>query len=756
MKKKLLCSALVLAMLSLNATGAFASEPLKGDVDADGILTANDCAVLLRKVLNGSYAMPIEEKTDSYFKYADVTDDGILAADDAAAILGAVLRGGWSETGAEVSTEGTTEATTESITEATTEGTTEATTEGTTEAVTYKSEIVLKDGGSTVNGLLESNGGVVLDNTSNIITVTNGGNYNISGELTNGQIIVDSEKKVELNLNGVSITNASGPAIYGLNGDIEISAKKDSVNTLSDGEPTELDEDNEPDACIFSHDDILLKGTGELTINGNYANGVSTKDGLTVQKLTLKVTSTGNALKGKDSVTVKSGTLTLVSSTADGIRCTKGTNGGIVVDDGTINITAADNGLFAKAGDVTVNGGTLIINTDTTSADTDTYNYDGIHSKAGNVSLNGGSINITAYCDGVQAATKLTVGAAKVGITTTGTTSTTSSTTGRPMWQESSTDSGISAKGLKSDGTLEIADGADITVTSTDDAIHCNDTAVIDGGTMVLSTGDDGVHADNMLTVNGGSINITKSYEGLEAENIYINGGNISVKSSDDSINAAGGNDSSGNFGMSSSTGYMEFNGGYIYCENTDDGDGIDSNGVIVINGGTLLINGTSQSDNAAIDYGDNDYLSYNGGTVVAIGSSNMAVKPDSSRSTGITLYCGGSSNNKGGFGSSFGGGFGGGFGNSSSSGSISISAGTLLTLTDESGEVVLAFKTKNASSFVMISSDDLKTGSTYTLYKDGTYSGTLDDNNYATGGTVTGATKVASATVSSTVNAMS
>jgi hypothetical protein len=68
----------------------------------------------------------------------------------------------------------------------------------------------------------------------------------------------------------------------------------------------------------------------------------------------------------------------------------------------------------------------------------------------------------------------------------------------------------------------------------------------------------------------------------------------------------------------------------------------------------------------------------------------------------------------------------------------------------------VAAFKTKNAATFVMISSPELKSGSKYTLYKGGTYSGTLDADNYGKGGTVSGAISLGSVTVSGKVNVIS
>lgn len=62
-----------------------------GDADASGILTANDCVTILRKSLDSSYMMPVEEYTDDYLSCADVNGDGILTASDTAMVLQKVL-----------------------------------------------------------------------------------------------------------------------------------------------------------------------------------------------------------------------------------------------------------------------------------------------------------------------------------------------------------------------------------------------------------------------------------------------------------------------------------------------------------------------------------------------------------------------------------------------------------------------------------------------------------------------------------------
>lgn len=743
MKHKLTALMLALTASAAISAGVYAADYPYGDADADKTLTASDAAAVLQKVLNENTSLPIEASVSNFMTIVDVDADSSLTAADAAVIMQKVLNEGFV-----MPIENTADDT----------------------QATYDTNITLADGASSAD-----NKGVIIDNENNIITITNGGVYTITGTLSNGQIVVDSEKDVELALCGVSVTNSSGPAVYGLNGDIDISAKKQTVNTLTDGTPaqfeTETAEDgtvtvtDEPDACIFSHDGIKLKGTGVLVVNGNYKNGITGKDEVVIQKLDLTVNSLNNCIKGKDYVTVKSGTLNLTSQTGDGIRVT---SGDLTVEDGSITISAQDNGLFTKAGNIVIAGGTLDITVvPGGTADTESYNYDGIHTKAGTIDITGGNITVKSYCDGIQGTSDVNIsGAAVIDVTTTGIISS-SSSGGYGGWSNNQT-ADISAKGIKSDTVLNIDGGAKITVNSTDDSLHTNGTITLTAADITVSAGDDGVHADSVLTINDGcTLRVDKSYEGIEAEKIYINGGSMTIYASDDNINAAGGSDGSSQGGFNQNAdGYIEINGGYIYCENANaGGDGVDSNGKIVQNGGVLLVNGPTSGGDASIDTGDKSGDEYiiNGGTVFSVGSNGMAESPSSSGNAYAVTY-GINGGGMGGPGQGGGrpgqpGGFdpgtqSGGFDPGTQSGSIG--AGTQLTLADESGNVIATFTVKTTAQAIVISTPNIAAGNTYTLYSGGEYSGSLDENGYAEGGTITGGTRIASCTVNSKITAMS
>ncbi len=218
-----------------------------------------------------------------------------------------------------------------------------------------------------------SSGDNDITNEDNIYRITAGGEYNLSGKIAEGMVIVeaDSDAKVTLNLSGFSITSTENSPIFIKSADsVTIKAVEGSYNEIIDAREAKIQEDEEQgDGAIYSLVDLTLSGSGNLVIKGDYNNGVHTKDDLTVKKLTMKVTSVGNALKGNDSVSIESGEVILISTSGDGIKTknssvsSKGNQKGTVsISGGNIQIYAACDGIDA-AYDALISGGNVGINT---------------------------------------------------------------------------------------------------------------------------------------------------------------------------------------------------------------------------------------------------------------------------------------------------------------------------------------------------------------------------------------------------------
>ena len=164
---------------------------------------------------------------------------------------------------------------------------------------------------------------------------------------------------------------------------------------------------------------------------------------------------------------------------------------------------------------------------------------------------------------------------------------------------------------IKANDSLEIAGGS-FTLTAGADGLHAenNDdeslgSIYIGGGSFSVNASDDGVHATTVLQIDGGTFQITAA-EGLEATCVTVNGGDISIAASDDGINAAR--------KSSLYSPAVEINGGSItIVMGAGDTDGVDSNGDIVINGGTVDVTG-----NSTFDYDGTGVI--NGGTVIVNG----------------------------------------------------------------------------------------------------------------------------------------
>ncbi len=433
--------------------------------------------------------------------------------------------------------------------------------------------ITFEGSGATVNG--------------NIVTITSSGMYSISGTLSDGQIVVDAEDKetVELVLNGVDITYSTSAPIYVSNAEKTVITLADGTeNYVTDGSSYLFeDAEDEPNAAVFSKDDLTINGKGSLTVNASYNNGIASKDDLKITGGNITVNAVNDGIKGRDSIAVK---------------------------DGTITINAGGDGMQSNNDE---------------------------DAEKGYVSIEGGTLDITAGLDGIQAETSLLVSGGDIAITSGGGSVASSSRGGgfggRGMGGNlNKTDE--SAKGLKAGVDLTIT-GGEIQISSLDDALHSDVRITINGGDILLASGDDGVHADDALTINGGVLNIAQSYEGLESVIITINDGNIHIVSSDDGINAssgaggaaAGGMQGRGRGMFESGDNYLYVNGGYIAID--ANGDGIDANGSIDMTGGMVIVNGPTSNNNGALDY--LGAFNITGGFIVAVGSAGMAQAPSAS-----------------------------------------------------------------------------------------------------------------------------
>lgn len=494
------------------------------------------------------------------------------------------------------------------------------------------------------------------------VQITEEATYIISGTLNNGIILVDAEDtaKLQIVLNGVSITNESSAALYILSADkVFVTLAEGTENTLANGGSFIAIDENNIDAVVFSKQDLTFNGTGNLIITSPNGNGIVGKDDLVSTGGNYTINTSSHGIEANDSVRITGTTQITVDAGKDGIHCENNDDtslGFIYISAGTLNIEAEGDGISASAYMQIVDGTFSVL--------------------AGGGSENGSSQSSNTW------------GAFMGGDMPPGQQSSSNTAT---------TEDSTSMKGIKTSGTLNIFSGS-FQINSSDDCIHSNSSITIYGGTFELASGDDAVHADETLTVTACDMNISESYEGLEALHIDIQGGTIKLVATDDGLNAAGGTDSSGTIGgrdgmfgggrggmggmNSSSNGTIVISGGDLYINAS--GDGIDANGSLEIGGGYTVIVGPTQGDTATLDYDTTATIT--GGTFIGTGSANMAQTFSSSQQGVIALSVGNQT------------------------------AGTNITLKDSNENILFDFSPELPYNVVILSSPDMISGETYTV----------------------------------------
>jgi len=298
---------------------------------------------------------------------------------------------------------------------------------------------------STVKIIFGTEVSIINPLAGNGVTVTTQGNnvvikatvagvaYEISGTTNNGSLKIYSDKKFELNLNGTEITSTDGPAInIQTKKTAFVVLQKETTNTLADAASyTSVTDGEDAKGAFFSEGQIVFGGTGSLSVKGNYKHGIVSDD----------------------YIRVRSGNLTVTSMVKDAIHA----NEAFIIDNGTVNLTSADDGIQVDAGYVIINDG--ILNIDATGKGITADNEDEDPEVNPYLVINGGSIIVTAKDEGIE-----------------------------------------------SKGDLTINDGK-ITCKTSDDGINAANNIYINGGHIyAYATDNDAIDANGLLTVTGGVV----------------------------------------------------------------------------------------------------------------------------------------------------------------------------------------------------------------------------------------------------------
>jgi hypothetical protein len=222
------------------------------------------------------------------------------------------------------------------------------------------------------------------------ITISQAGDYVLTGVWNDGQILVNAGKNalVRLVLNGVRLSSSTGTPLYLKQAKktvliLPASTQNAITDAVSYVFPVGTDE---PDAAIFAADDLSITGSGALTVNGRYRNAIASKDTLVITGGTITVTAVNQGLRGGDALAILDGTF-VVDAKDDAFH----TNGDLTVSGGSFSVQTGDDAFHADKA-LRIDNGRIAVS----------KCYEGL--EGATVDINGGTITLTSSDDAINAA----------------------------------------------------------------------------------------------------------------------------------------------------------------------------------------------------------------------------------------------------------------------------------------------------------------------------------------------------------------
>lgn len=628
------------------------------------------------------------------------------------------------------------------------------------DADNYKTEI-------TGEFNITSTDGSTITQNDSVYTITQAGEYTVTGLLSEGQIVVNADDNAEITivLNGTSITCSNGSPIYIKNADnVKIKSEENTYNCIVDAR-AEADDNSDNsssengNAAIYAACDLKLVGKGALSVTGNYNNGIQSKDDISIKNVTIKVNAVNNAIKGNDEVAIESGEIIAISRKGDGIKTSNSSlsnkgnqKGNVIISGGNIDIYAACDGIDAAYG-VDVSGdGNLNIYTDTYSdyseavaADNSGSSANSSDSSASNpgssISSPGSSSNSSGSSNQNQgSSSKSSSNATMMTYTTTANTDNQNNgSVGTPPDMNNTQNNGnmgtppdmnnsSSNSGNNPDmkGNFGGENGAA-------NGMPGNNSS---GNSSKKSYSTKGIKAESEINISGAAINISSTDDGIHVNSdsgvletgedgkgiISISGGTITISTGDDGIHADKElNITDGYINVLTSYEGLEaiiinISGGQSFVYAADDGinactgDGT-STPLINITGGYVDVT-TGSGDTDGID--SNGSYTQSGGMVLVKGGSSSGQVSGSIDVDGNITITGGTCVALGGICetpvNSV---------NAYVFSSVSFNAGSY-SVKDSSGNEIISFTLNNSYSNGWICTSALTTNTEYTLYCDG------------------------------------